>query len=100
LGRRIRKIDSVASKTTLYYNNPDWQVLEEYDSGGSFMSLHTYGNYIDEVLYSYTMSFGQYYYVHDHLYSPAALVDTSTGAALERYEYDAYGKATIPDTAR
>jgi len=44
------------------------------------VSLYTYGNYIDEVLYSYTMSFGQYYYVHDHLYSPAALVDTSTPA--------------------
>ena len=42
------------------------------------MSLYTYGNYIDEVLYSYTMSFGQYYYVQDHLYSPAALLDTST----------------------
>jgi len=31
-----------------------------------------------------------YYYVHDHLYSPAALLDDD-GSVLERYEYDAYG---------
>ncbi|MBN1817226.1 MAG: hypothetical protein JW828_07675 [Sedimentisphaerales bacterium] len=31
LGRRIRKVDSVASETTLYYYNPDWQCLEERD---------------------------------------------------------------------
>lgn len=27
LGRRVRKIDSVAGETTLYYNNHNWQVL-------------------------------------------------------------------------
>jgi len=27
LGRRIRKIDSAASETTLYYHNYNWQVL-------------------------------------------------------------------------
>jgi len=35
---------------------------------------------------------------YDHLYSPTALVDTSTAAVVERYEYDVYGKATIRDT--
>ncbi|MHC4648458.1 MAG: hypothetical protein ACYTBJ_23615, partial [Planctomycetota bacterium] len=30
LGRRIRKIDSVASETTDYYYNDKWQVLCEY----------------------------------------------------------------------
>ena len=44
---------------------------------------------------SYTAILGQYYYIQDHLYSPAALVDTSTGSVLERYEYDAYGDPTI-----
>jgi RHS repeat-associated protein len=37
-----------------------------------------------------------YYYVHDHLYSPAALTDSS-GTVVERYEYDAYGQPTILD---
>jgi len=35
-----------------------------------------------------------YYYAHDHLYSPAALIDSS-GTVLERYEYDAYGNCII-----
>ena len=35
-----------------------------------------------------------YYYAHDHLYSPAALIDSS-GTVLERCEYDAYGNPTI-----
>lgn len=32
--------------------------------------------------------------LYDHLYSPAALVNSS-GTVLERYEYDAYGKCTF-----
>jgi len=35
-----------------------------------------------------------YYYLHDHLKSPVALLDID-GEILERYEYDAYGKATL-----
>ena len=36
LGRRIRMIDKAAEPdvTTLYYYNPDWQVLAEYDNAG------------------------------------------------------------------
>lgn len=34
------------------------------------------------------------FYLHDHLYSPAALLDAG-GTVSERYEYDAYGKATV-----
>ena len=62
----------------------------------NFKALYAYGNYIDEVLYGMSMTpYGSYYYIHDHLYSPAALVDTSTGAAKERYEYDVYGKVHV-----
>jgi|GEM_PF-1791526 len=39
-----------------------------------------------------------YYYVHDHLYSPVALVDDN-GTVVERYEYDAYGRTTIMDAS-
>ncbi len=35
-----------------------------------------------------------YYYAHDHLYSPAALVN-SAGTVVERYEYDAYGDCNV-----
>jgi len=56
--------------------------------------MFTYGNYIDEVL----MRNPVIYYVHDHLYSPVALV-WSTGSVLERYEYDAYGEPNILDAS-
>ena len=41
-------------------------------------------------------NYNLYYYVHDHLYSPAAL-QSAGGTVLERYEYDAYGQPTIWD---
>ena len=58
-----------------------------------------YGNYIDEVLMkgknenpaAPTLR----YYVHDHLYSPVALVQRSSASVNERYEYDAYGNCAI-----
>ena len=55
------------------------------------------GSYIDEVL-AYMQTVGgntQRFYPHaNHLYSVAALTD-STGAVVERYSYNAYGKQTI-----
>ncbi len=76
LGRRIRKSDCVADTNTLYYYNDNWQVLCEYNGGGSFERMFMYGNYIDEPIMTY--SGGIYFYVQDHLYSTAALVDTGT----------------------
>ena len=38
----------------------------------------------------------EYFYTHDHLHSPVALLDDA-GDVLERYEYDAYGKSYIMD---
>ncbi len=52
-----------------------------------------YGNYIDEALLMKTPS-QTYYYAHDQLYSPVVLVDAA-GTPQERYEYDAYGSASI-----
>ncbi|WP_146663832.1 RHS repeat-associated core domain-containing protein [Anaerohalosphaera lusitana] len=52
-----------------------------------------YGNYIDEPLMTSDTA-TDLYYAHDHLYSTAALIDTA-GNVVERYEYNAYGKATV-----
>ena len=100
LGRRIRKIDSAASETTLYYYNYNWQVLAEYDGSNNLQRKFIYGNgtespqwRIDEVLLMKADG-NDYYYAHDHLYSPAALINSS-GTVLERYEYDAYGNCSI-----
>ena len=97
LGRRIGKYDAAAMETTYYYYNDQWQILAEYD-GAAFGKSYVYGNYIDEVLMAGDGA-GDLYYAHDHLYSPAALQDDA-GAVVERYEYDAYGKAAIltPDS--
>ena len=93
LNRRICKFDSIAGDTTLYYYSDDWQVLCEYDDTDALRRSFIYGNYIDEVLVMTDASTGSYYYVHDHLYSPTVLINSS-GTVVERYEYDAYGKMT------
>jgi RHS repeat-associated protein len=95
-GRRIRKVDSIANTTTLYYYSDNWQVLAEYNSSGTQQAYYAYGNYIDEVLLMCRNN-TDYFYLHDHLYSPVALLDSS-GSIVERYEYDVYGTSRILST--
>jgi len=91
LGRRIQKKDLIdPNNTRRYYYNYKWQVLGEYDDNDTFKGTYVYGNYIDEVLYKPMLI----YYVHDHLYSPAALVSFAA-TVIERYEYDAYGNCYV-----
>ncbi|MHC4527929.1 MAG: hypothetical protein ACYS29_08635, partial [Planctomycetota bacterium] len=96
LGRRIRKIDSIAGTTRLYFYNDKWQVLTETDASETMKAWYAYGNYIDEVLLTAPINFAVLtrYYVHDHLYSPAAMT-TGSRTVLERYEYDAYGNPYV-----
>ena len=97
LGRRIEKVDSIAGKTTQFYYDDQRVVLETDATGTEFDTRYfLYGNYIDEVLmiHRLTGTPADYYYAHDHLYSPVALFDDD-GNVVERYEYDAYGTATI-----
>jgi len=94
LGRRIEKKDLIDSNNTRrYYYNYNWQVLEEYDSQNNRKNYYVYGNYIDEVL----RMGGNFYYLHDHLYSPVVLYMGASNnyAVFERYEYDAYGNCHI-----
>ncbi len=83
------------AKPTYYYNDK-WQVLCDYNDSNDLQMWFTYGNYIDEVLTANEdfPGSGYRYYVHDHLYSPVALMNYS-GAVQERYEYDAYGNCYI-----
>ena len=80
----------------MYYNNSNWQVLSEYDGSNNFQRNYVYGNYIDEVLMMTDSGSNDYYYAHDHLFSPAALIDDN-GTVVERYEYDAYGDCNVLD---
>ncbi len=75
-----------------------------FTSSGTLQRTIVWGNYIDEAL---RMRAGEsdYYYLHDHLYSPAVLIGYESGQwrPVERYEYDAYGTARVinrgPDNA-
>jgi len=102
LGRRIEKKDCITSANTRrYYYNDNWQILCEYNAAGTYIyQWFAYGNYIDEVLMrSQSLSHTSAtlcYYVHDHLYSPVALVQRVNSLVLfERYEYDAYGNCYV-----
>ncbi len=87
--------------TSIYYYNDKWQVLSEYNGSNSPQRWFAYGNYIDEVLVMNTTTaavLGKLY-VHDHLFSPVALVQMYHLDLKERYEYDAYGNCYIMDAS-
>jgi len=66
-----------------------------------FQPVYIYGNYIDGILRITNKTGtnnGNYYYLHDHLYTTVALVNSS-GTVVERYEYDVYGKCRIMDAS-
>ena len=106
LGRRIRKIDytGTTDDVTYCYYSDRWQVLQEHPASASdqdipssnYDKLFIWGNYIDELVYEANHEDGFFgHFVPDHLYSNVAAVDYVTETVAERYEYDAYGKATI-----
>jgi RHS repeat-associated protein len=102
LGRRIEKIEYDTTNITTRYYYDGWRVLSETDAAGVKQRHYVYGNYLDEALLlidddgEATPTYTDYYYAHDHLNSPVALLD-NTGSVVERYEYDAYGKLTRLD---
>ena len=55
---------------------------------------YTYGTYIDEPLAMYRPGQTNLYYSRDGRYDVAALTD-SGGNVVERYKYEAFGKATV-----
>ena len=98
LGRRIERTvdDSDNIETTRYFYR-NWQVLEEQDGGKATTATYVYGLYIDEVLNMKRGSENTYYHTDD-IYSVGALTDTS-GAVVERYEYDDFGEPTFIDSS-
>jgi RHS repeat-associated protein len=91
-GRRVVKFEPVTSVETRYFYD-GWRVVEEQNAAGVTQATYVYGNYLDEVL---TMNRGgqALYYHQNTLYSVYGLSDGS-GALVEGYEYDAYGRQTV-----
>ncbi len=107
LGRRIEKVDAIAGTTTRYYYDDQRVAVQTRVAGGveTDFRYYVFGNTIDEVLvmgFRLSSVWVYLYYGHDHLYSPVGIFAPS-GALMERYEYDAYGKVRItgigPDAA-
>ena len=99
LGRRIEKVDVIAQTTRRYYYDEQRVAVQTLVSGGVETDdrYFVFGNTIDAVLvmgFRISTSWFNFYYGHDHLYSPAVLYGP-TGTAVERYEYDAYGSVQI-----
>lgn len=91
LGRRINKYANEVTIVYLY----DGDLAIEERIGGLAEAQYVYGRWIDDVL---TVDRGShtYYYRANSLGSITALTD-ALGHAVERYAYDAYGKASIMD---
>jgi len=57
-----------------------------------------YASYVDEPVMMVSGASTKHYFHQNHLYSVAAMTN-STGAVVERYRYDAYGKRTVTNAA-
>ncbi len=95
---------TIAETTRGYHYHGQRVLLRTTVSGGGTESdgrMFVFGNYLDEVLVMgcrFSTSWFDFYYGHDHLYSPTVLYG-STDIAVERYEYDAYGSVQILTSA-
>jgi RHS repeat-associated protein len=95
--RRLEK--SVNGKTTKYYYDSQFQVIEERDGNDTVLKQYVYGNQIDDVISVkiYQGSHvGTYYYHTDATGSVTAVVDQD-GRLIERISYDTYGIPTFKD---
>jgi len=59
---------------------------------------YVYASYVDEPVMMVSGASTKHYFHQNHLYSVAAMT-SSTGAVVERYRYDAYGKRTVTNAA-
>ena len=96
-GRRVCRLDGENQKIRVYIHDGQ-QVIADYSWGQSPTATeyrYVYGDYVDEpILRLSTANKGRLYYHRDQQYSVVAL-SNSSGAAVERYGYDAYGTVAI-----
>ena len=98
LGRRVESTGNTYGTYKFYYDG--WRVLREERSDTPFAPEYACGNYLDEACVMF-LKLGEvdypFYFVHDHLYSPAAWLNTA-GDIGERFEYTAYGERISLDS--
>jgi RHS repeat-associated protein len=93
LGRRIgRKVDGVLDRGWLYLDG--FRPIAELDASGDVASLFVYADASN--VPALVLRGGQTYRVlGDHAGSPRLVVDSATGAVVQRLEYDAFGRVTL-----
>ncbi|MBI5021965.1 MAG: RHS repeat protein [Ignavibacteriales bacterium] len=93
LGRRVKK-ETIAGIINYYYDG--YRIIEERNGADIVTATYTFGDEGIDDLLSLTHDGTTYYYVKNTLGSVVAMMN-SVGAAVERYEYDAWGQTTIWD---
>ncbi len=81
--------------TVTYFYYDGWELIEEHDASATLLARYIHGAREDELIAKID-SYGTVYYHTDAEGSVAALTNSS-GNVIERYKYDAFGKATILD---
>jgi RHS repeat-associated protein len=90
LGRRIQK--KLISQTLIYYYAGQ-NLIEEYNINDSLQASYVYGDRIDNII-TMRRSINIYFYHKDALGSITSITG-NTGAIVERYDYDVFGKSSI-----
>ncbi len=94
LGRCVKR---TLNGATTYYIYDGEKPIVEYNSAGTIVGRNLYGKWIDEILMrtDTTVNGGQpFYYQQDRNQNVTHLTNAS-GAVIEKYKYDAFGKPTI-----
>jgi RHS repeat-associated protein len=95
LGRCVARVLTGSTSSTTYYIYDGEKPILEYHSWSGPSAANVYGRGIDEILMRTDYSPNRtIYYQDDHEGSVTHLTDSS-GAVIESYKYDAFGKPTI-----
>lgn len=90
-----RRVSRIEGSTTNYFVYDGNQVVADLDGSGNLLRTYLWGAGIDNLL-SFTdhTTTNTYYVIKDHQNTVIALTDSS-GAVVESYDYDAYGRTRI-----
>jgi len=94
---RNRPVSRSINGTATYFIYDDWSLIGEYNVSGALLQKYIHGIKIDEILAKID-STGTVFYHQDGLGSTVALTNSS-GALIESYQYDVFGKVTISDNS-
>ncbi|MCK5611891.1 RHS domain-containing protein, partial [Candidatus Pacearchaeota archaeon] len=93
-GRRVKKVDSVQSKTTYFIYDKDNNLIGERDSSGNRLRDYIYLGTEPIAMKVYGDQAGIYYFLNDHLGTPQKIVD-SAGTVVWEAAFLPFGLAQI-----